>query len=80
MYVPRGLWVDGRKQARGGILDGSSHTVRPIPLKGAIALGSDAHIAVFDPDAEAVITAQSHHMNVDYNPYEGIGVKGVPRL
>ena len=80
MYVPRGLWVDGRKQARGGILDGSSRTVRPFPRKGAIAVGSDAHIAVFDPDAEAAVTAQTHHMDVGYDLYEGKTVKGVPRL
>ena len=48
------------------------------PRKGAIAVGSDADMVVFDPDAETVISAQTQHMNVDYNLYEGRTVKGVP--
>ena len=49
------------------------------PRKGTIAVGSDADIVVFDPDKETVISAQTHHMNVDYNLYEGMKVKGVPQ-
>ena len=50
------------------------------PRKGTIAVGSDADIVVSDPDAEVVISAQTHHMNVDYNLYEGMKVKGVPEV
>ena len=32
---------------------------------------------MFDPNAEMTITADSQHMNVDYNPYEGRRVRGV---
>ena len=42
-------------------------------------MGSDADIVVFDPDEESVISAQTHHMNVDYNLYEGMKVKGCLR-
>jgi dihydropyrimidinase len=47
------------------------------PRKGTIAPGSDADIVVFDPDAEQVISVETHHMNVDYSSYEGRRVKGV---
>jgi dihydropyrimidinase len=49
------------------------------PRKGTIAVGSDADLVVFDPAAESVLSAKTHHMNVDYSMFEGIRVKGVPR-
>src|ERR1700730_12270415 len=36
------------------------------PKKGVIAPGSDADIVVWDPKAEHLITAKTHHMRVDY--------------
>ena len=50
------------------------------PKKGTIAPGSDADIVIFNPDAEQVLSASTHHMNVDYNPYEGRRVKGVSEI
>jgi dihydropyrimidinase len=47
------------------------------PQKGTIAVGSDADIVIFDPNAEMTISAETHHMNIDYNAYEGMRVKGV---
>ncbi|GAA5153063.1 dihydropyrimidinase [Pseudonocardia eucalypti] len=46
------------------------------PRKGAIAPGSDADIVVYDPAAEQVISAATHHMNVDYSAYEGKKITG----
>ncbi len=50
------------------------------PRKGTIAVGSDADIVVFDPNEEHAISAETHHMRVDYSMFEGIRVKGVPKL
>src|SRR5579863_7261695 len=49
------------------------------PRKGAIAIGSDADIVIFDPNAEQVISAKTHHMRVDYSMFEGMRVKGVTK-
>jgi len=48
------------------------------PRKGTIAVGSDADIAIWDPDREVTITASRLHHNVDYTPYEGMPVTGWP--
>jgi dihydropyrimidinase len=50
------------------------------PRKGTIAPGFDADIVVFDPDARRTISAQTHHMNVDYSCYEGLEVWGLPEV
>ncbi|APU42946.1 dihydropyrimidinase [Streptomyces sp. TN58] len=46
------------------------------PQKGTIAPGSDADIVIYDPHAEQVISAETHHMNVDYSAYEGKQITG----
>lgn len=48
--------------------------------KGAIRPGGDADVVVFDPEATQTISARTHHMNVDYDPFEGLTVTGVPRM
>jgi dihydropyrimidinase len=50
------------------------------PKKGTIAVGSDADIVVFDPNREQIISAKTHHMQVDYSAYEGRKVRGVTEV
>jgi dihydropyrimidinase len=50
------------------------------PRKGTIAPGSDADIVVFDPNRTQTLSAKTLHMKVDYNPYEGRQVTGVPEV
>ena len=41
------------------------------PQKGAIAIGSDADLVIYDPARRHTISASTHHMDVDYSCYEG---------
>ena len=50
------------------------------PKKGTVAVGSDADIVIFNPNRKETISVNNsvtHHMNVDYNAYEGFEVTGV---
>jgi dihydropyrimidinase len=46
------------------------------PRKGAVAVGSDADLVIYDPNREHTISARTHHMDVDYSCYEGRSVQG----
>jgi dihydropyrimidinase len=46
------------------------------PRKGAVAVGSDADLVIYDPNRRRTISAASHHMDVDYSCYEGRTVQG----
>lgn len=46
--------------------------------KGEIRVGKDADIVIFDPKQKFTITQEKLHMNVDYTPFEGMEVTGMP--
>lgn len=48
------------------------------PRKGAVAVGGDADLVVWDPNADMDLSVKNLHMQIDYSPYEGLIVKGKP--
>src|SRR3970040_1616651 len=47
-----------------------------LPQKGAVGVGMDADLVVYDPHRKHTISATTHHMAVDYSCHEGRTVKG----
>lgn len=50
------------------------------PRKGAVAIGSDADLVVWDPEASGLVSAQTHRHRNDSSIYEGMAVKGSPAV
>ncbi|WP_127107557.1 dihydropyrimidinase [Pararhodobacter zhoushanensis] len=50
------------------------------PKKGAVLVGADADLVVWDPAKEKTISAGNQQSAIDYNVFEGHSVKGLPRF
>ncbi|MEO6013337.1 MAG: dihydropyrimidinase [Devosia sp.] len=50
------------------------------PKKGAVLVGADADLVVFDPKRKKTISAKTQQSAIDYNVFEGIEVEGLPRF
>ena len=47
-----------------------------LAAKGVLAEGYDADVVIYDPNATSILSAKTHHMNLDYSAYEGLSVQG----
>lgn len=50
------------------------------PKKGAVAVGSDADLVVYDPSYRGTLSAKTQVMNVDYSAFEGMEIDGRPSV
>lgn len=50
------------------------------PRKGAVLVGADADLVVWDPKRSKTISAKSQQSAIDYNVFEGKVVTGLPRF
>ncbi|HSV92129.1 MAG TPA: dihydropyrimidinase [Desulfobacterales bacterium] len=60
----------------------STSTARMFGLaaKGAVVAGKDADLVVFDPKRKFTISQKRLHQRVDYTPWEGLEVTGMPEV
>ncbi len=58
----------------------SAKILNVYPRKGAIAVGADADIVVWDPERKRTISAADQVSTIDYNVFEGVEVTGAPRF
>jgi dihydropyrimidinase len=49
------------------------------PKKGAVMVGADADLVVWDPKRRKTISAKAQQSIIDYNVFEGFEVTGLPR-
>ncbi|CAM3226591.1 dihydropyrimidinase [Deinococcus saxicola] len=50
------------------------------PKKGAVEVGSDADLVIYDPNYRGKISAATSHVNNDYSGFEGFEIDGRPSV
>ena len=68
-WVPLTRWIDV-------IAETPAKISGLYPRKGTIAPGSDADVVIYDPASSQTLSAETHHMNLDYSVFEGARVGG----
>ncbi|MCY7418550.1 MAG: amidohydrolase family protein, partial [Chloroflexi bacterium] len=61
------------------ILSSTPARIFGMPRKGAVEVGRDADLVLFDPNAARVIRQADLHHTSDFTPYEGMPVSGAVR-
>lgn len=49
------------------------------PKKGIIAVGSDADLVIWNPNAKKILSVKDQHSKADYHPFEGVEITGCVR-
>ena len=80
------LWTEGVETGRltpSEFVAATSTNIAKIlniyPKKGALVVGADADIVVWDPKISKTISASNHHSILDYNVFEGFEVRAQSR-
>ncbi|MEM7522143.1 MAG: amidohydrolase family protein, partial [Pseudomonadota bacterium] len=68
----------GGAEAFARLTSGAPARLYGLERKGALAVGMDADVVIWDPEKEVTYGADDLHDNVGYNPWEGYRVKGWP--
>jgi len=63
-----------------GLSSANAARIFGMTKKGRIAPGMDADIAIWNPEATRTVTLADQHDNMDYTPFEGLELTGVPEL
>lgn len=74
--------VKGRISLQQFVALSSTNAARTFGMrkKGGIAPGMDADIAIWNPDSTRRMTLADQHDNMDYTPFEGMELTGVPEV
>ena len=70
----------GRFKLSSTILLGICERTFGVTKKGGLAPGMDADIAIWNPEVTRKATLADQHDNMDYTPFQGMELTGVPEI